>query len=195
VTEAIGRFLVRNRARLADLSARARRATADALVRRRVTLGFVVAGVALVLARPTWATWSAGLAVACAGEAIRIWAAGHLQKGREVTRSGPYRWTRHPLYVGSAIIALGVVIGARSALVALLGAAYIGITIPMAIRSEESFLQRTFGTTYDLYRRDEAPPMMRRFSLAHAWRNREYRAVLGLAGGFAILAAKLLLSI
>jgi protein-S-isoprenylcysteine O-methyltransferase Ste14 len=165
------------------------------LVRRRVTLGFVVACLALVLARPTWVSWSVGFVVACVGEAIRIWAAGHLQKGREVTRSGPYRWTRHPLYVGSGIIALGVILGARSALVALLGAAYIGITIPMAIRSEEAFLHRTFGATYDLYRRDEAPPMMRRFSLAHAWRNREYRAVLGLAGGFAVLAARLLLSI
>ena len=133
--------------------------------------------------------------VACAGEAFRVWAAGHLQKSREVTRSGPYRWTRHPLYVGSGIIALGVIIAARSALVALVGAAYIGITIPMAIRAEEAFLQRTFGATYDLYRRDEAPPMMRRFSLAHAWGNREYRAVLGLAAGFAVLAAKLLLSI
>ena len=164
-------------------------------MRRRVTLGFVVACMALVLARPTWVSWGVGFAVAWVGEAIRIWAAGHLQKSREVTRSGPYRWTRHPLYVGSGIITLGVVIASRSALVALLGAAYIGITIPMAMRSEEAFLQRTFGATYELYRRDEAPPMMRRFSLAHAWRNREYRAVLGLAGGFAVLAAKLLLSI
>ena len=165
------------------------------LVRRRVTLGFFVAAAALFLARPTWITWTAGLVVAFLGEGIRIWAAGHHHKSREVTRSGPYRWTRHPLYVGSGIIALGVVIAARSALVALLGAAYIGITIPMAIRAEEAYLQRTFGATYELYRRDEAPPMLRRFSLAHAWRNREYRALLGLAGGFAILAARLLLSI
>jgi protein-S-isoprenylcysteine O-methyltransferase Ste14 len=165
------------------------------LVRRRVTIGFFVAGAALLLARPTWTSWSAGLAIAAIGEGFRVWAAGHLQKSREVTRSGPYRWTRHPLYVGSGIIALGVVVAARSALVALLGAAYIGITIPMAIRAEEAYLRRTFGPTYDLYRRDEAPPMLRRFSLAHAWRNREYRALVGLAGGFAILAAKLLLSI
>ena len=181
--------------RLADLSATARRALAEALVRRRVTLGFVTAALALVLARPTWISWGAGLLIACVGEAIRIWAAGHLQKSREVTRSGPYRWTRHPLYVGSGVIALGVVIAASSALVALLGAAYVGITIPMAIRAEEAFLQRTFGPTYDLYRRDEAPPMLRRFSLANAWRNREYRALAGLVGGFAFLAARLLLSI
>jgi protein-S-isoprenylcysteine O-methyltransferase Ste14 len=70
------------------------------LVRRRVTLGFVVAAAALLLARPTWKTWSAGLAIACAGEALRIWAAGHLDKSREVTRSGPYQWTRHPLMSG-----------------------------------------------------------------------------------------------
>ena len=143
------------------------------LVRRRVTLGFLVAAAALVMARPTWSTWSAGLVVAAVGEALRIWAAGHLEKGREVTRSGPYRWTRHPLYVGSAIIALGVVLASRSIIVALIGAAYIGVTIPMAIRAEEAFLHRTFGVTYDLYRRDEAPPMLRRFSLTHAFRNRD----------------------
>ena len=165
------------------------------LVRRRVTLGFIVAAAALVLARPTWTTWAIGLAVACLGEGVRIWAAGHLEKSREVTRSGPYRWTRHPLYLGSAIIALGVVIASRSIIVALIAAAYIGVTIPMAIRAEEVFLRRTFGTTYDLYRRDEAPPMMRRFTLAHALRNREHRAAAGLIGGFAILAARLLLSI
>ena len=165
------------------------------LVRRRVTLGFAVAVAALLLARPTWRSWSAGLAVAIAGEALRIWAAGHLDKSREVTRSGPYRWTRHPLYVGSGIIALGVVVASRSAIVALIGAAYIGVTIPMAIRAEEAFLRRTFGATYDLYQRDEAPPMLRRFSLARARRNREYRAVLGLIGGFGVLAAKVLLSI
>ena len=60
----------------------------------------------------------------------------------------------------------------------------------MAIRAEEAFLHRTFGATYDLYRRDEAPPMLRRFSLDARRRNREYRAVAGLIGGFAILAAQ-----
>ena len=177
-------FLVQRRARLAE-----------ALVRRRVTLGFVTALAALLMARPTWTTWTIGAVVACAGEFLRIWAAGHLDKGREVTRSGPYRWTRHPLYVGSSIIALGVVIASRSLVVALIGAAYVGVTIPMAIRAEEAFLRRTFGETYDLYQRREAPPMPRRFSIANARRNREHRAVAGLIGGFAILAGRLLLSI
>ena len=165
------------------------------LVRRRVALGFVAAAAALVLAHPTWATWRTGLLVAVAGEGIRIWAAGHLEKSREVTRSGPYRWTRHPLYAGSALTALGVVIASRSAVVALVAALYIGVTIPAAIRVEEAFLRRTFGETYDRYQRSEAEPVARRFSLARAMRNREYRAVAGLIGGFALLALKVLLSI
>ena len=172
-----------------------KRRIAAFLVRRRVTLGFVVAVAALLLSQPTWTTWSVGLVIACAGEAVRIWAAGHLDKGREVTRSGPYRWTRHPLYAGSSLIALGAIVASRSVLVAVIGALYVGVTIPMAIRAEEAFLHRTFGPTYGLYQRDEAPPMLRRFSLENARRNREHRAAAGLIGGFAILAARLLLSI
>jgi protein-S-isoprenylcysteine O-methyltransferase Ste14 len=160
-----------------------------------VTLGFVAAAAALVLANPTWTTWRIGLLIALAGEAIRIWAAGHLEKSREVTRSGPYRWTRHPLYAGSALMALGIVIASNSAVVAIVAALYIGGTIPIAIRAEEAFLRRTFGDAYDRYRRSETKPVSRRFSLERAMRNREYRAVAGLIGGFALLALKVLLSI
>ena len=164
---------------------------ADALARRRVPLGFVAACATLILAQPTWQSWRAGLLVAAAGEAIRIWAAGHLEKGREVTRSGPYRWTGHPLYLGSAIVALGVVIASRSAIVTTLAAAYVGLTFTAAIRSEEAFLHRRFGEAYDRYRQSEAEPMSRRFGVARARRNREPRAIAGLAAGFALLALKI----
>src|SRR5688572_31039846 len=129
------------------------------LARRRVSLGFVTAVAALILAHPTWKTWTAGFLVAAAGEAIRVWAAGHLEKGREVTRSGPYRWMRHPLYVGSAVLALGVVIAARSVVVAAVAAVYLGTTIPAAIRAEEAFLRRTFGDQYDRYLSAQSGPM------------------------------------
>ena len=181
---------------MADAGApRPRGGPLDLLVRRRVALGFVAAMAAVVFANPTWPAWSAGLAVALAGEAVRVWAAGHLEKSREVTRSGPYRWMRHPLYVGSSIVALGVVLASRSVIVAFVAALYIGTTIPAAIRSEEAFLTRTFGDAYDRYRRAETAPVARRFSLERAKRNREYRAVAGLAGGFALLALKILLPI
>lgn len=163
------------------------------LARRRVALGFVAAVAAVALARPTWASWRAGLLVALAGEAIRIWAAGHLEKSREVTRSGPYRWTRHPLYVGSSVIAIGIVVASRSIVLALVAAVYMGVTITAAIRTEEAFLRRTFGGAYDAYARSEGAPMERPFSLERVVRNREYRAVIGLGVGFALLALEAIL--
>ena len=160
------------------------------LARRRVPLGFATALATIVLAQPTWATWRAGLIVALAGEAVRMWAAGHLEKSREVTRSGPYRWTRHPLYVGSTIMALGIVIASRSAVLGALVLVYMTATLTAAIRTEEAFLRTAFGDTYDRYRDSRADPMARRFSLARAMRNREYRAAAGLLAGFALLALK-----
>ena len=165
------------------------------LAKKRVALGFLTTVVAIVLAKPTWTTWRVGLVVAIAGEAIRVWAAGHLEKGREVTSSGPYRWTGHPLYVGSSVLALGVVIAARSVPVALLAALYMGTTIAAAIRTEEAFLRRTFGDAYDRYQQSGGLLTTRRFSLDRAMRNREYRAVIGLVIGFALLALKVVLSI
>ncbi|HUQ72236.1 MAG TPA: isoprenylcysteine carboxylmethyltransferase family protein [Planctomycetaceae bacterium] len=165
----------------------------EALARRRVPLGFLTAVVALIFADPTWGSWRAGLIVALAGEAIRIWAAGHLEKSREVTRSGPYRWMRHPLYVGSSLLAVGVIIAARHLLVAVVAVIYMVTTLTAAVRTEEAFLRRTFGDTYDRYRASAAEPMMRAFSVARVLRNKEYRAVIGMAIGFALLAAKVLL--
>jgi protein-S-isoprenylcysteine O-methyltransferase Ste14 len=164
----------------------------ETLARRRVALGFLVALATLVLARPTLLTWCIGLGIAAAGEVLRIWAAGHLEKGSEITRSGPYRWLRHPLYVGSAIIAAGIVIASRSVPVAVVAAFYMGATITAAIRTEEAFLTGRFGDAYDRYRESRADPMPRHFSAARAIRNREYRAAAGLIAGFALLALRMI---
>lgn len=148
---------------------------------------------AVVFADPTWESWRAGLLVAFAGEVIRVWAAGHLEKSREVTRSGPYRWMRHPLYVGSSVLAIGIVIAARHPLVALVATIYMVTTLTAAVRTEAAFLRHTFGDTYDRYRASVAEPMRRAFSLSRAVRNKEYRAIAGMAIGFALLALKVLL--
>jgi len=164
----------------------------ETLARRRVALGFLAAVATLLLARPTPLTLGIGLVTATVGEAIRIWASGHLEKGREVTRSGPYRWSRHPLYVGSSIIAAGIVIASRSVPVGIVTAFYMGATITAAIRTEEAFLSERFGDVYDRYRESGGDPMPRRFSVTRAIRNREYRAVAGLAAGFALLALRMI---
>jgi len=167
----------------------------ETLARRRVALGFVTGAITLIVARPSWPAWRAGLAIALIGEAMRIWAAGHLEKSREVTQSGPYRWTSHPLYLGSSIIALGAVVAARSVLVAVFVILYMAITIGSAISTEERFLRGKFGAAYDDYKRAGATPVERGFSLERALRNREHRAVAGLVLGFGILALKIALSI
>lgn len=160
------------------------------LARRRVSLGFLSAVAAIVFARPVWASWGAGLAIAMAGEGLRIWASGHIEKDREVTVSGPYRWMRHPLYVGSSVMALGTVVACRSVVVAVIVALYMTATIGAAVVTEEARLRRDFGTTYDDYARAVAPAVPRTFSLDRALRNREYRAAAGLTAGFLILALK-----
>ena len=162
------------------------------LARWRVTGGFIAAAALLVLARPTWDSWRAGLLIAAVGECIRIWAAGHLEKSREVTRSGPYRFVRHPLYAGSMVMALGVALAARGAVPALVAGLYMGLTILAAIQVEEEHLRQAFGSTYGDYSASRAEPMRRRFSLERAMRNREYRAVAGLIVGFGLLALKIL---
>ena len=162
------------------------------LARLRVPLGFLAGALVLWLAKPDWGGLAIGTVVAVAGESVRVWAAGHLEKSREVTRSGPYRWSRHPLYVGSSLMGVGVAIAGNSAIAAAMIGLYLMITMTAAIRTEETFLRSRFGPEYDDYCRGISRAPGRTFSFARAWRNREYRAVLGMAAVFAVLALKAL---
>lgn len=160
------------------------------LARWRVPLGFLCGAAVIWLARPTPQSMMLGFPIAAAGEALRIWAAGHLEKGREVTCSGPYRITHHPLYLGSAIVGLGCMVAAGSLGVAALIAAYLAATILSAIRTEESNMRAAFGEQYEAYLQSRGTPVDRPFSLRRALRNREHRAVIGLTAVAMILAAK-----
>ena len=162
------------------------------LARLRVPLGFIFGALVWWLAAPTPASLMIGAPIAGVGEAIRIWAAGHLNKSREVTASGPYRWFAHPLYVGSAVMGGGLAIASASAVAFLLVAIYLGMTITVAVAVEEAFLRRTFGDEYDRYRRGDtvSGSERRRFSFAQAMRNREYRAVIGFLVAVLLLALK-----
>jgi protein-S-isoprenylcysteine O-methyltransferase Ste14 len=162
-----------------------------ALARLRVALGWVFGVLVIVLAHPTSGTIAAGMSIAACGEALRIWAAGHLNKAREVTASGPYRWLAHPLYAGSSVMGAGVAIACASAIAAALVALYLAVTLTAAIRSEEAFLRRAFGDEYDRYRsRLSGERGVRRFSLQQAIANREHRAVAGFAVAILLLLLK-----
>jgi len=167
-----------------------------ALARLRVALGWVFGAPLLVLAHPTSRSVAIGTSIAVCGEALRVWAAGHLNKAREVTTSGPYRWVGHPLYVGSTIMGAGLAVACASVPVALLIAVYLATTLTAAIKSEEAYLRRAFGEQYDLYKqgvaakRASAAAAARRFSLKLAIANREHRAIVGLAIVILLLALK-----
>jgi protein-S-isoprenylcysteine O-methyltransferase Ste14 len=160
------------------------------LARFRVPIGFVCAAVAYWLAQPSPASMLLGLFIAVPGEVLRVWAAGHIDKGHEITRSGPYRLTRHPLYLGSAIMGVGFAAAARSWVVAALVVAYLMLTLGAAMRVEEAALDEAFGGDYTAYREGRALPADRRFSAARVRANREYRAVLGFVAAFALLVAR-----
>jgi protein-S-isoprenylcysteine O-methyltransferase Ste14 len=163
---------------------------AKRIARWRVPAGFTCAAVVLWLAQPTPRSLAAGALVAMAGEAVRIWAAGHLEKGREVTQSGPYRFTRHPLYLGSTILGAGLAIACASWIVGVLTAGYLAVTLTAAIHSEEAYLTDKFGPAYPAYRRGAGDPAPRTFSAARAIANREYRAALGVVAALVLLAWK-----
>jgi protein-S-isoprenylcysteine O-methyltransferase Ste14 len=155
--------------------------------RWRVPLGFVCGAIAFWLARPTPLSVLAGMTVAALGEVIRLWAAGHLEKGREITRSGPYRHVRHPLYAGSAIMGVGFMVAARTLPAAVVVSLYLIVALVWTARAEEAALDARFAGAYSAYRDGRAAPSDRPFSLARVKANREYRAVIGLVVGCGLL--------
>jgi len=175
---------------------RGRDALVAGIARLRVAMGFVCGVLVLILAQPTRRSLIVGMSIAACGEAIRIWAAGHLHKSREVTASGPYRWVAHPLYVGSSVMGAGLAVACASIPVAILITLYLVTALTAAIKSEEAYLRRAFGEQYDLYRsgvkakRRSSGASRRRFSLAQAVSNREHRAVIGLVIGMLLLVWK-----
>jgi protein-S-isoprenylcysteine O-methyltransferase Ste14 len=169
-------------------------AFAASLARMRVPLGFFTAGAVLYLARPTMTSLAIGGAIALAGETLRIWAAGHLDKGREVTQSGPYRFMRHPLYVGSAVVAAGAAVASARPSVAVVVAIYMSMTIAAAVRHEEENMRARFGDRYDAYAQSRAALVDRPFSFHRALSiNQEYKAIGGLVALVTILALKVVL--
>jgi protein-S-isoprenylcysteine O-methyltransferase Ste14 len=160
------------------------------LARWRVFLGFVFAAVVLWLATPTTQSVAIGAMVAALGESLRLWAAGHLEKSKEVTQSGPYRYTRHPLYLGSSLIGIGMAVVANNLIVAAIVIAYLALTLTAAMRSEEAHLREKFGDAYDAYAERRAPKFEREFSWNRAIYNREHHTIAGLVAGLLLLAAK-----
>jgi protein-S-isoprenylcysteine O-methyltransferase Ste14 len=168
--------------------------------RIRVPLGFAFAGLYLWLATPTVISMMIGAALVVLGLAIRALASGHLQKNEQLATTGPYAYTRNPLYLGSLILAVGFAISARSWWIgAGLILFFLAIYLPV-IHGEEVFLGEHFPQFAEYARRvPRLLPRLRSFNDAHGtfswdlyWKHREYNATLGAMAVIAALTAKLL---
>ena len=162
----------------------------DLLARLRTRLGLVFGVAAFWFAEPTLRSIALGGVIAALGEALRIWAAGHLHKSREVTASGPYRWFSHPLYVGSSVLGVGLAVASANIVTTALIAIYLAATITAAVRTEEAFLRRQFGDAYERFKSGTAARPLRRFSLDRAIANGEHRTLAGIAVVVLLLVLK-----
>src|SRR3984885_8930129 len=108
--------------------------------RIRVPLGFLFAVLYFWLAQPSWRGLAVAALVVAPGLLIRALASGHVRKNEVLATSGPYAYTRNPLYLGSMLMGLGFAVAARRwwVGVALVGM-FVVIYLPV-IRDEEAFL-------------------------------------------------------
>lgn len=169
--------------------------------RIRVPMGFIFAAFFLWFARPTLASLLWSLLLVVPGLVLRGYASAYIRKNAELTRSGPYAYTRNPLYLGSIFSAFGFGVAARNwILLVTLGVLFLAIYLP-TILSEEQFLRATFSD-FDAYAA-RVPRLLPRivpakfpdvahggFSLALYLKHREYNAAMGAALIYAALAVR-----
>ncbi|HEY5214527.1 MAG TPA: isoprenylcysteine carboxylmethyltransferase family protein [Acidobacteriaceae bacterium] len=174
--------------------------------RVRVPLGFVVTAIFLVFAQTSWHTLAWSLLLVLPGLWLRGYAAGYVKKNAELTRTGPYAYTRNPLYLGSMGIAFGFAVAAgRLWLGLLLVVMFLAIYVP-TILSEETFLRGAFPSFEEYALRvprllprltaarfTDADAGGGRFSGERYLHHREYNALMGAAAIYAALTLRMLL--
>ena len=168
--------------------------------RWRVPLGFIIAPIFILLARPRPWTLALGGVIGLAGLALRAWASGHLRKNDALATTGPYAYTRNPLYLGSFLIGVGFTVAAgRWELALLFALLFLGIYVPV-MRVESATLEDLFGHKYRRYAQ-AVPlflPRFKRYENVSATgfdsalyqRYREYQAAIGFVVAFTILLIK-----
>lgn len=172
---------------------------ADLVAKLRVPAGFLMVAAFAAFSYPTGASMALGLPVSLGGLALRAWAAGHLAKDQRLAVSGPYAFTRNPLYLGTLITALGLAIAGHSAGLAFLFLVLFAVVYLPAIELEEQHLDEILPGYAEFAAR--VPLLLPRwtsdlgadsFSSALYRKNREYQAFMGWLAGVVWLTAKCL---
>jgi len=144
---------------------------------------------AVVLAKPRLWSLLVGLGLALGGLLLRTWACGHLEKEKKLIMSGPYQYTRNPLYFGNLLIGIGVVVSALSFWIWAIFLVLFLVFYPVVIRTEKQKMEQLFPTEYATYR-EKVPlffpslkPSLPRQTTPFSWslykKNKEYRALIG----------------
>lgn len=170
--------------------------------RWRVPLGFACAALFFILARPRALTLIVGAVIALPGLALRAWSTGHLRKNAALATTGPYAYTRNPLYLGSFLMGVGFTMATgRWFLGFIFAALFLGIYVPV-MRVESATLAQLFGESYREYARavpmflprlssyDRAGTVEVKFDAALYRRYREHRAAIGLVLAWMLLALR-----
>jgi protein-S-isoprenylcysteine O-methyltransferase Ste14 len=159
-------------------------------------VGYPVGIAAFWFAKPQLKWLLCGVGIAICGLLLRGYAAGHLRKHKQLAISGPYAFTRNPLYLGSVLLAAGFSVASHSWISTLLLAFYLAIFYPVVIRREEAELKTLYGAAFVEYasrvpafwpRLSPAMASTERFSWPLYRQNREYEAAIGLAVAMVIL--------
>jgi protein-S-isoprenylcysteine O-methyltransferase Ste14 len=171
--------------------------------RIRVPLGFVFAIVYFWLARPQWISIALGMILILPGLLVRALASGHVRKNEALATSGPYAYTRNPLYLGSLLIGLGFAMASRSWWIGVLLVVTLCAIYAPVILDEEKFLRQRFPE-FDNYAQ-QVPRMFPKLIPPHRKHNdaagfsadlymkhREYNAALGAAFMLAALVVKMI---
>jgi prepilin signal peptidase PulO-like enzyme (type II secretory pathway) len=172
-------------------------------------MGFVFAALFLWLANPSWRTMTLSLALVLPGLWMRGYASGYVRKDAQLATTGPYAYTRNPLYLGSMLIAFGFAAAAASWMIlVLLAVLFAAIYIP-TILSEEAYLREHFAG-YEAYARavprllprgagaakemamDGGVPAEGGFSTELYLRHREYNSAMGAGAIYLALVLRLL---
>jgi protein-S-isoprenylcysteine O-methyltransferase Ste14 len=125
----------------------------------RLAAQFAVVALCFVTAEPAPASLLIGAGVSLVGELMRLWAAGYGYKLGALSGRGPYRFVRHPYFLGSTLLFLGLTVAGRDPYVAAGALLLLTVVYRQDMRADESQMARQLGPDYAVYR-DQVPAFL-----------------------------------
>ncbi len=174
----------------------------NTIYRWRVRTGYLAAAAAIILSRPSFKSVIVGFFISILGLLLRTWACGHIQKEEKLSMSGPYRYTRNPLYLGNLIIGIGISAGSHSWRVFGVFCLYFLIFYPVIIDFEKQKMERLFPSQYQIFKqvplfipalRPQISYEKKVFKWSLYLTNKEYRAFIGVVIFWAALIIKIII--